>query len=160
MGVIKIKFYGKKLKELRIEHGLTQEEFGKKIGKSKTGVSLYENGTRKPDIDTIINTSNIFNCSADYLLGLKNDSEIYEFTDAEKELIELLKDIKNMGFSINEIKRIFEGSINEDITDILKDNTDLIEIVEIIKKGNVKYKEAKEIADILGYEIKWIKKEK
>lgn len=35
-----------RVKELRLKLGLTQEEFGEKIGLSKSGVSNIENGTR------------------------------------------------------------------------------------------------------------------
>ena len=61
---------GDRIKELRLEKELTQEELGNLLGVKKAAVQKYENGT-------VINVKNekltrmaeIFDCSMDYLLG-------------------------------------------------------------------------------------------
>jgi len=45
---------GKRIKELRKDQGLTQTEFGEKIGVKGNTVTGYENGTRRPS-DSVIN---------------------------------------------------------------------------------------------------------
>lgn len=60
--------FSKKLKELRIKNNLTQTDLGEKIYLSRTTISKYEQGKMEPDIDTIIELSNIFKVSIDELL--------------------------------------------------------------------------------------------
>lgn len=60
---------GQRIKQLRKEHNLTQEEFGKIFGIVKSTVSLYEHDKSIPD-DSIKNMiADYFNVSIDYLLG-------------------------------------------------------------------------------------------
>lgn len=151
--------FGSRLKLLRKEFNYTQEELGKLINKKKTVISQYENNKTQPDFKTLTTLSKKFNCSIDFLIGLTNDRNVYNFTGEDKKILKIIDTIKVMGFSIDEIKRMFEGVNNKNITSVLRDNTDLIEISDILRVGNVRYSDAKEIADVLGYEIKWIKKD-
>lgn len=67
--------FGTRLKQLRSEHKLTQDELGKKINVSKASISLYEKNQREPSKESLITLANFFNVSTDYLLGnttLKN----------------------------------------------------------------------------------------
>jgi len=41
--------FGKRLKELRLEKGLTQAALAEKLGLSKPVISMYENGKRIPE---------------------------------------------------------------------------------------------------------------
>lgn len=69
---------GQRLRELRIEHKLTQADIGKLLGVGKTSVSGYELGDRDPSSDALIKLSNYFGVSTDYLLGVskeRNNSE-------------------------------------------------------------------------------------
>lgn len=61
--------FGKNLKYLRLIKGLTQEEFGEKIGYAKTTIAGWENNRYQPDIDTMIKIAKFFNVSMDVLLG-------------------------------------------------------------------------------------------
>lgn len=60
---------GKRLKQLREELNMTQKELADKLGISRAAVGLYEQGKRNVDNDTLLKLSEIFNASADYLLG-------------------------------------------------------------------------------------------
>lgn len=64
-----------RLKALRLELGLTQEEIGKKLNKTKNNISQYETGKREPDIETLQKLANLFSVSLDYLLGQTNEKE-------------------------------------------------------------------------------------
>jgi len=62
-------FLGYRLRELRKEKNLSQEDLGKILGVTKVSVSGYEKGTRVPSMETLNNILDIFMVSADYLLG-------------------------------------------------------------------------------------------
>lgn len=60
---------GKRLKELRIRKGLSQEELGSIIGVTKVSICGYENNTRFPSLDNLIKLANTLETTTDYLLG-------------------------------------------------------------------------------------------
>ena len=64
---------GKRISILRKLLGLTQEEFGEKIGKTKTTISRYESGERNPDKTTIKMISEKFNVNPEWLLHGKGE---------------------------------------------------------------------------------------
>lgn len=59
---------GERIRNLRKEWKLTQEELGKKINVTKVSISGYENGNRSPDTETLQKIADFFNVSTDYLL--------------------------------------------------------------------------------------------
>ncbi len=59
-----------RVKELRKEKNLTQEELSKLLGlNSKSNIANYENGTNAPSDDIKLRMCKIFNCTMDYLMG-------------------------------------------------------------------------------------------
>lgn len=58
-----------RLVSLRKELDLTQEQFAKKIGFSRTAVSAWEIGRNEPSNADTIKLADFFNVSTDYLLG-------------------------------------------------------------------------------------------
>lgn len=76
-----------RIKILREENEVKQEELSKVLNISQTNVSKYETGKILLREDQIINLCNFFNVSADYLLGL---SSIKNSTNTEKEILDLL----------------------------------------------------------------------
>ena len=59
-----------RIKQLREENDITQEELAKKLNLSSKGiVSMYEKEDRKPSLEILVKLSEIFNCSIDYILG-------------------------------------------------------------------------------------------
>ena len=61
---------GKRLKTLRLESGLTQEEFGVPYSLKKSTVSQYESGASRPDDELKKRIALDYNFSIDWLLGL------------------------------------------------------------------------------------------
>ena len=61
-----------RIKSLRKEFNMGQQELADKIGVAKSTIAMYENGTRKPSIKVLFKLSDIFNCSIDYILGKSN----------------------------------------------------------------------------------------
>lgn len=69
-------YFANKLKELRKQSGLTQKQLADKIGVTTQTVSYYENQYRIPSPEMLIKLAQIFNVSADYLLGINNEKFI------------------------------------------------------------------------------------
>ena len=74
------------LKELRQEKGDTQSDIAKALNISQKAYSYYERGEREPSIDMLIQISNYFNVTVDYLLG-REKSKYYELSEDEYNLI-------------------------------------------------------------------------
>ncbi len=68
---IKSKF-NERLKELRIEKGLTQIELSKATGLSQSAIALWECGQRLPNVEVIITIATYFGVTSDYLIGLED----------------------------------------------------------------------------------------
>ena len=66
---MKNNFFGEKLKELRIEQGLSQRKLGEILGVCNQTVSFWETGSREPDLDAIVKIADFFDVSVDFLLG-------------------------------------------------------------------------------------------
>lgn len=60
---------GKRLKELRMEKGLSQQDLGDAIGVTKVSICGYENGTRIPNIEKLACLAEELETTTDYLLG-------------------------------------------------------------------------------------------
>lgn len=69
-----------RLKKLREEFHMTQQELADKLSGAKSTIAMYENETRKPSMEVLIKLSEIFNCSIDYLLG-KSDARMPDLKD-------------------------------------------------------------------------------
>ena len=67
--------YRQRLREIREERDLTQEEVGKVINKSQQGYGHIENGRAELKIDDLIVLCRFYNLSADYLIGLTDEVE-------------------------------------------------------------------------------------
>lgn len=69
-----------RIKTLRKELGLTQEEFAQKIGYTRTAISAWEIGRNEPSNDDTIKLADFFGVSTDFLLGKsdirKSDEQI------------------------------------------------------------------------------------
>ena len=61
-----------RIRQLRRQKNLTQQDVGQALGVGNTAVSMYENGHRRLDDSSIRDLCALFGCSADYLLGLSD----------------------------------------------------------------------------------------
>lgn len=64
--------FNERLKAIRKECGMTQREVYSKLNISPNGYTSYEQGRTEPSIDTLVKLCQIFDVSADVLLGLKD----------------------------------------------------------------------------------------
>jgi len=115
--------FAKRLRKLRKENDLTQEELGKKLGYNKSNVSHLESGRNKPQLDVLLKLSEIFDITVDYLVGKtdhKNASRISS-EDVSKE-------------QLKKLKKLFDEF-----------DLDYIEVISEAKEKNLSPKEIKEI---------------
>ncbi|MBE7067948.1 MAG: helix-turn-helix transcriptional regulator [Clostridiales bacterium] len=61
--------FRERLKELRIEKNVTQQELGNIISMSKMAISHWEKGHSEPSISQLISLATYFDVSVDYLVG-------------------------------------------------------------------------------------------
>ena len=88
--------YGNKLKLLRLQDNMTQEQLAQKLNLTKSVISAYETGLRLPSYDVLIRIAKIFNVSTDYLLGLEHKQEVDLSGLSQEEINALLNLIKAM----------------------------------------------------------------
>lgn len=75
--------FAEKLKSIRKQSGMSQEQLGEKLGVSRQAVTKWETDAGIPDMENIITVSALFDISIDELLsnenGLKKQAEyLYE----------------------------------------------------------------------------------
>jgi transcriptional regulator with XRE-family HTH domain len=58
-----------RIKELRIQNGWRQQDLAARLNTNQQTVGRYETGARGLDVETIFRLCEIFDVSADYLLG-------------------------------------------------------------------------------------------
>ena len=69
------------LKDLRLQRGMTQAELARILNTAKSTVSMYENGKRTPDFETLEAIADYFNVDMNYLLGRAKDSHAAALPD-------------------------------------------------------------------------------
>ena len=90
--------FGKRLKEIRKKNNITQQQLGDMVGVTKVSICCYENGTRTPTLETLIDLANSLNVHLNYLLGidaLAIDEENKNNTlNIAKDEIDLIKELR------------------------------------------------------------------
>lgn len=91
---------GKRVRKIRLQKGISQEQFGELIGIKKAAVSKIENGDNSLSRSNLISICKQFNINEEWLLYGKGEMFIPESRE-------------------NEIRRFFENAISSD-SDIAK----------------------------------------
>ena len=78
-----------KIKFLREQKNYTQTELAKKLGITRSSVNAWEMGISVPSTQYIVELSNMFSVSTDYLLGVEKTSaiDISGLTEQDIEMI-------------------------------------------------------------------------
>ena len=61
--------FSERLRQLRTARDMSQMDFAKIIGMSKSSINMYERGEREPGLETLEKIADFFNVDMDYLLG-------------------------------------------------------------------------------------------
>ena len=114
-----------RLKELRKEIGLTQEELGEQVGLANNTISRYETGSNEPaKFETWQKLADFFNVPVDYLLGISKDSSTLTIDDLnpkEQEAYERITDMLSQEYPQTRPEfnwsKIGQLLINSDLTE-------------------------------------------
>ena len=69
--------YYRRLKDLREDHDLSQQQVADFLDMKQPQYSRYERGLRDLPTDVLIRLAMLYKTSTDYILGLTNDSKPY-----------------------------------------------------------------------------------
>ncbi len=104
------KALGKRIKEKRIQLGLSQTTLSELCNLAPAFVGIIERCEKRPSIETLVRIANALNVNADYLLGdsIKHDSSYY-INKASEMLSDM--DEKEIGYAVDMLSnfRDFRG---------------------------------------------------
>lgn len=88
-----------RIKELRMEKGLTQSQLGAYLRLNQTAIGKYERGELEPNLQNLIALADFFECSVDYLISRTDDFGNVnvsppigeQLTQEEKEIIQMYR---------------------------------------------------------------------
>lgn len=106
------------LKQLRLHHQMTQDDLAKKLGISKSAISMYENGNREPDFETLEAIADFFKVDMNYLLGKgtpTNNPSFYS-NDAADAYMNLIHENPELRILLDASAKLTK----EDIEDLVK----------------------------------------
>ncbi len=81
-----------RIKMLRENLNISQQELAKKLSVTRASVSAWEMGISTPSTTYLVELSNIFHVSIDYLLGLEKNMNL-DVTGLDTEQIRILTDL-------------------------------------------------------------------
>ena len=129
------------LKDLRLKHGLSQEDLGKIIGVGRTTISMYESGNIVPRQEGLLKIASYFDVSVDYLTGISSSKEAETSSPyllrLDKELKDLDEKLLNAAdSSVSVLYQNHELQPNQ-LTIIEKQLCDLINLIDLIVTEDV-----------------------
>lgn len=85
-----------RLKRLREENKASNKDWTQgyvadKLNVARTSYTAYENGTKQPTLETLINISDLFDVSIDYLLGRNEQKNTMAANECMSELLDIIK---------------------------------------------------------------------
>jgi len=104
-----MKVFGERLKQLRTNRNMTQDELGLifENPKAQSTIGTWERGTRQCSFEDLVRISQYFNVTTDYLLGITD-----EFTTIDTFKEENPRELRDF---LNKNKVLFNGSeLNEE----------------------------------------------
>ena len=128
--------FAEKLCVLRNQSGYSQEQLAEKMGVSRQAVSKWESGATLPETEKIIQLSDLFNVSTDFLL---RDAPIDRSRDTlDRVVFKFLGSAQEMdGISKNLIDIMQDGIIDDDekiqLNSIIQTLDALVKIIDEIK---------------------------
>jgi len=87
--------FGNKLKELRNQNKMTQQQLAAQIGVSKSVISYYELQERIPSPEILLKLASVFHVSTDYLLGVSNN-KVLDVSGLDEEDIAVLSSMVSL----------------------------------------------------------------
>jgi transcriptional regulator with XRE-family HTH domain len=125
---------GKKIRELRVKKGASQQELADVVGKTQQAIYLWEKGDNEPGTEAIKLLAAYFNVTTDELLGIPPD------------------DIK---LEVNEPAQIYSVS---DVDRILEDTR--MALKQAIEDGNITEEKAAEAVELARRQLMLVLEQK
>jgi len=77
------------IKQLREQNHMTQTELARKLGVTRSSVNAWEMSISAPSMQYLVELSQLFKVSTDYLLGLESNAriDIEHLAEDEKEIM-------------------------------------------------------------------------
>ena len=122
-----IPMFADRLKQIRTQSGLTQQQFAAKLGISVAALSYYETGKRVPDIIFLRKISEYFMIPAEYFLGITDSTK--------KENISISNKLGLSDAAIEKLhKYVDRGDYEEtaDVINALLENDDFYSVLNLI----------------------------
>ena len=103
-----------RIKELRIENGLTQKQLADSIGIAQTTVATHEK-SHDPNIYCLIKYADFFECTLDYLAGREQAPLPYALSKPERELIQTFRKLKPQAkeYALQELQALSNSKLND-----------------------------------------------
>ncbi|MGB1090538.1 MAG: helix-turn-helix transcriptional regulator, partial [Oceanobacter sp.] len=98
-----MKTLGDRLKQRRQELGLTQVDIANRLGLTKATVSLWENGTNKPNGENFHTLAKTLKTSSEWLLSGKDSTADHDLSDGTGDRIRQLR--KKAGLTQKELAK-------------------------------------------------------
>lgn len=129
--------FSNRLKALRKEKNLSQEEMAIKLNISTSAYGYYEQGKTTPNISTLNEMAKIFNVTTDYLLGNSNVKQLSrkDEIDIQKDLEEMKKDMTKGTLRLSLDGEIVDDEIKQFILDNME-NTLILAKIKAKEKFN------------------------
>jgi len=87
--------FGERLRWLREEKDLTQQQIAEAIGSTQQKISNYENETVEPDCETLMKLADFFETTVDYILGRSGTRHrVEKYTALEELPVEAVKEVE------------------------------------------------------------------
>jgi len=101
--------YGKRLREIRADSGLTQADFAKQFDVAPSTISAYEIEAHEPPIDFLRQVADKYNVSIDYLLGSNSNKTDYRTLISDE--FDDFADYISMGYTPDEAEKMLNDQI-------------------------------------------------
>lgn len=88
-----------RIKELRMQKGLTQQQLADAVNIDRALLARYENGSRTPPIKKLDILADFFGVTVDYLLGREDEEPIkkepaVDLSGFDPDLVEAMRDVR------------------------------------------------------------------
>ena len=102
---------GLRLRKIRKQLKLTQEDISNELNIPQSNVSLYEQGKNAPSLNYLVAFAKRCNVSIDYLLGVSDNERVYDIRDlikSDKALVTIEENTLSIRITDDEIKGLIE----------------------------------------------------
>lgn len=119
MGEFILDIFSKRLKELREEHRYSQYDIAEKLGVSQSYYAKFELNKGEPNLEIFLKIADLFNVSADYLLGRELNADDDLMKEQLQKFNESLKKVDELKMEVEKIKqdRYMKDELYESLSD-------------------------------------------